>query len=559
MAPVNPDGTPCQGPIAPQRRPSDDLGLIGTIIDRRYLVEEVVGAGGFGVVFRARHVSFDSAVAIKVFVRSGGQVSAVSAVSAAEGRLLFKLAPLHSAFVHVFEAGTVPCPGRSDLAYLAMEWLEGITLKSLLTSLEREGRTLALDTVLHLFDGLAQGLSVAHARRIAHRDLKPSNVFLMVTDGQVVPKLLDFGLAKEGSPTDDVYDDTALARSPFTPAYGAPEQWDRSFGATGPWTDVYSFALVLVELLVGRRWNGHLEPGGVMRATLDSARRPTPGALGVTVPPGVEAAFARALAVDPRQRFPDLGCFWRALGEGTPWKHPGTSILAASLGVAAPVLRGTLPVGDPALAPVPSSRRLVGTPTAPSLGVTTLPPGSAHPAPPVDHSSRTAIMRSLSPIRLWRGRRVATLLLAGCVLAAGVAVAVLGVRRGPMVTEPNRTPPGAPATAVASARASAVGPPAAVSVGLPPTANDQDGLVAPGSSVPGPGAAGSMSTGPVTPPARSGPPSAPAAAAPTPPRPRAARTGPTAATPSSGAGAVPTSGPNDPAAVLLEPPMLTRK
>ncbi len=99
----------------------------------------------------------------------------------------------------------------------------------------------------------------------------------------------------------------------FTPSYGAPEQFDKKRGATGPWTDVFAFALVLVEVVSGRP---ALEGEGVFalyHASSDPVARPTLRARGVAVPEGVDRVIEKALHPEPLQRYPDLGSFWQAL------------------------------------------------------------------------------------------------------------------------------------------------------------------------------------------------------------------------------------------------------
>jgi serine/threonine-protein kinase len=123
--------------------------------------------------------------------------------------------------------------------------------------------------------------------------------------------------------------------SAFTPAYGAPEQWlPKRYGQTGPWTDVWGFALCLVEALTGQTpFDG--DAMTTMAACIDETRRPTPRTLGVSVPDGVERAILRALAVDPRERFHDIGTFWdeieRASGVSTPRISAKSSSLLESL------------------------------------------------------------------------------------------------------------------------------------------------------------------------------------------------------------------------------------
>jgi serine/threonine protein kinase len=308
---------------------------VGSIVDGRYLVEARVASGGFGVVYRAQHIHFDAPVALKVFLRVAGGDAVLTANSRGgvpeEARLLFRLAPLHDSFVRIYEVGLIPRDGGGSLHYLAMEWLEGMTLKAHLDALCRRHTGVALVHVIHLLDGVAQGLGIAHAKHITHRDLKPANVFLSVRDREVSAKLLDFGGAKQGLSTRDAHDDTSVAVSTFTPAYGAPEQWQRSLGATGPWTDVYALALLCVELLAGRRWYEDAPSPDWMRLTLDNRYRPTPRARGVEVSDCVEAAFEKALVVDPRGRQANVADFWCELCASAEWVPPRRPISTVEL------------------------------------------------------------------------------------------------------------------------------------------------------------------------------------------------------------------------------------
>ncbi len=108
----------------------------------------------------------------------------------------------------------------------------------------------------------------------------------------------------------------------FTPAYGAPEQWlPKRYGQTGPWTDIWGFALCAVEALTNHApFEG--DAPAVMGACINEAERPTPLSFGVKVSDRAEAAFRKALAVDPVNRFQDIGAFWdeieAAAGHTTP-------------------------------------------------------------------------------------------------------------------------------------------------------------------------------------------------------------------------------------------------
>src|SRR5271154_6106418 len=135
--------------------------------------------------------------------------------------------------------------------YMVLEWLEGATLEAVLGQEKASGlpfRTLA--QIVALLEPAAEALALAHRKGIAHRDVKPGNLFVIGDprgDGTV--KLLDFGIAKVVSDVQKMagtFTKTGGQITSFTMAYGAPEQFSRTHGSTGPWTDVFALALVLV-------------------------------------------------------------------------------------------------------------------------------------------------------------------------------------------------------------------------------------------------------------------------------------------------------------------------
>src|SRR5690606_36651922 len=136
----------------------------------------------------------------------------------------------------------------------------------------------------------------AHAQGVVHRDLNPGNLFLASSPQGVRMKVLDFGVAKilDDSTLDIARVQTVGAIRIFAPAYGAPEQFDDAIGPISAATDVYSFALILLEALRDRCVNDGQHLGDFAARAIDPARRPTPRLLGMSVPDEVEQIFARA-------------------------------------------------------------------------------------------------------------------------------------------------------------------------------------------------------------------------------------------------------------------------
>src|SRR6185369_11978587 len=164
---------------------------------------------------------------------------------------------------------------------------------------------------------VAMGLEAAHRRGIAHRDIKPANIFVIGAVGtdEMHVKVLDFGIVKvvQSAAEQGSFTKTGGQVTSFTPAYGAPEQFSRSQGATGPWTDIYALALVMTELLIGRpplEGDDFIQLG---MATADPNRRPTPAAFGVATNDALEAVFKKALAVKTSDRHATAGEFWQAV------------------------------------------------------------------------------------------------------------------------------------------------------------------------------------------------------------------------------------------------------
>ncbi len=219
-------------------------GLCGTQVDR-YRVERLLGKGGCGAVYRARHVRTDGWVALKVLnkeLMTDGPMlerfmrEARAAATVGDDRI-----------VRVLDAEVAP----QGLAFIAMELLEGDDLKQL----HLRERPLHPARLIGLICQVLEGLSAAHHKQVIHRDMKPANVFILRRPDpygvQVeTAKVLDFGISKmhgtEGKPL------TVVGATLGTPSYMAFEQFFDARDVDAR-TDVYAVAAMLYELLAGKK------------------------------------------------------------------------------------------------------------------------------------------------------------------------------------------------------------------------------------------------------------------------------------------------------------------
>jgi formylglycine-generating enzyme required for sulfatase activity/serine/threonine protein kinase len=297
----------------------DPLNLVGTTIAEKYLVESMVGEGGFAVVYKAQHLVWKRPVAIKVFRALGNYTEdkrkMLVEAFIQEGALLADLSERSAAIVQARDVGTMTTADGNWMPYMVLEWLEGSTLEQVLES-DRTAKN--AENAMTTLEPVAEALGLAHAKGIAHRDVKPGNIFLLGDSRQsgAKVKLLDFGIAKvvqDAQKMAGEFNKTGGQITSFTPAYGAPEQFSRTYGATGPWTDVFSLALIFCEIVSGRAaLVGDTLPE-LAYASCDRSRRPTPRTLGANVSDQVEAVLTRALAVSPEERYRTATEFWEAL------------------------------------------------------------------------------------------------------------------------------------------------------------------------------------------------------------------------------------------------------
>ncbi|MFO0735461.1 MAG: protein kinase [Labilithrix sp.] len=363
----------------------DAFGLAGTVLEGQYRVDRVVGEGGFGVVYRGQHLSLDQPVAIKVLKGLDGGDPKINALILekfrAEARLLYTLSQTSLNIVRALHFSAITTPSGAWAPFMVLEWLEGQPLDD---ELARRGGGRSVKDALPILTGVAEALSVAHRHQVAHRDIKPANVFLVHgPEGQRV-KVLDFGIAKimkEGEAAG-----TKGTFASFTWLYAAPEQLDPRLGQTGLPTDVYAFGLLVTELLTGRPPMDAPDVIGIMRAAMDTSRRPTPRTMGANVTDEIEAICRKALAVNPGDRYPSIVEMWTAFSAAAKTRSATTMqrVVAPPSGAVNPVnpLAATGVAGPmPPSGVMPPSAIPPGSGVNPMAATGMAPPSAAQSAP----------------------------------------------------------------------------------------------------------------------------------------------------------------------------------
>ncbi len=263
-----------------------------------FVIDALLAQGGFGQVYRAHHGATGRVVAVKVL--HGELCSAPAAVARFLREAEVMVRVKHPHVVELVAWGTVE-DGRP---YLAMEFLTGTDLGRVLIT---RGR-LAIADALAIIAPVASALAAAHAQAIVHRDVKAANVFLATdASGGTRPILIDFGIAKLAAP--DAAELTTSRQLVGTPVTMAPEQI--SGGPVDARTDVYGLGVMAFHALTGRLPFEDESPT-IVQYLHAHARRPKPSAF-ASLPPAIDDAITRAMAIDPAQRYASAPEFAAAL------------------------------------------------------------------------------------------------------------------------------------------------------------------------------------------------------------------------------------------------------
>ncbi len=286
------DQSPLQADATVNAPPPIDP-LVGHTLDDKYRLEERLGIGGMGTVYRARHLLIDRPVAVKVlnhrFVEDETARTRFRREARAAGRLQ------HANAVTVTDFGE----SADGYVYLVMELLEGRTLRDVLA---KEAPLDAARSVLLMLQ-VSAAVAAAHEAGIIHRDLKPANIFIVQrAEVPAVVKVLDFGIAKLAAETLD--EDEPMTLTQFgamigTPRYMSPEQCDGA--ELTPAADVYSLGVILYEMLTGTvPFSGSTPLAIALKHTGETPR--SPREFVPSIPPPLEQTVLHALEKRPQDR-----------------------------------------------------------------------------------------------------------------------------------------------------------------------------------------------------------------------------------------------------------------
>jgi serine/threonine-protein kinase len=292
------DQSPLQADATIINPPPDPL--VGHTLDEKYRLEERLGVGGMGTVYRARHLLIDRPVAIKVLNRLFVEDEAARTRFRREARAAGRLQ--HPNAVTVTDFGE----SQDGYVYLVMELLEGRTLRDVLA----KEAPLDVARSVALMLQISAAVAAAHEAGIIHRDLKPANIFIVQhPEVPAVVKVLDFGIAKLASELLDDEDSLTLTQVGAmigTPRYMSPEQCDGA--ELTPAADVYSLGCILYEMLTGTvPFSGATPLAIAVRQTSEIPRSPRDFVS--SIPAALEQVVLHTLEKGPEDRPADAAAF----------------------------------------------------------------------------------------------------------------------------------------------------------------------------------------------------------------------------------------------------------
>ena len=303
------------------RRQTLDREAIGKIFLSRYLVLDILGTGGMGSVFRAWDPKLERPVAIKTVHMDRDSRASVDAID--QRKVLLKEAVTVAKFNHPNIVAIYDVEDRDEAAFLAMEFVEGMSLENLLS----ETGILRVELAVPLMSHIARGLEAAHQAGVIHCDIKPANI-LLGKDGSI--KVTDFGIARSA-----IRNTSGLSGTFGTPGYLPPEAL-ASMTFT-PAADLFGLGAVFYEVLTGAPPHEGKSPQEtlVKTATMEAV---SVRERNKSVPPAVDDLILGLLQKDPGRRRPasarELAEVLEGVAARNGWKWTAPAILAGRAAMA---------------------------------------------------------------------------------------------------------------------------------------------------------------------------------------------------------------------------------
>ena len=275
----------------------------GKKLNNRYVIDEILGEGGFGITYSGQDELLAMKVAIKEyyphgFVTRNNMYDEVITVTQTKYDDIFQkgkqkfLKEARSLARFNKEEGIVNVTDffeENNTAYIVMEYLDGITLKEYL----KQNGVMSAQDVQELMTPLIRSLDAVHKSGLIHRDISPDNIMLLM-NGKV--KLMDFGAARD-------YTEAGEKSLSIVLKHGyAPEEQYRSHGIQGPWTDIYALSATMYKCITG------ITPAESIQRIIEDTVQP-PSALGIPIPSGMEYALMKGLSISQKNRYQNLNDF----------------------------------------------------------------------------------------------------------------------------------------------------------------------------------------------------------------------------------------------------------
>ncbi len=276
--------------------------LVGTLFVDKYEMLDIIGGGGMGMVYRAKHSLMNRIVAIKVLHRQAATSSDALKRFQVESQAASALSMPNILTVYDFGLSSQGQP------YMVMDYLDGQSLDDIINA---EGR-LPLHRAVDVFIQICNAMEHAHEKGILHRDIKPSNVVLVNFEGQPdFVKIVDFGIAKLLNPADPNSGNLTKTGEVFgSPMYMSPEQWKG--GTLDCRTDIYSLGAVMYRCLSGQPMFNCPDVVQLMYNQVTELPESF-ASKGVLLPPEIERIVFKSLAKNPAERFQSMKELMQAL------------------------------------------------------------------------------------------------------------------------------------------------------------------------------------------------------------------------------------------------------